>query len=114
MQQSWRRKSPHKPSFRLGRVAFFVNKTIPDNEWAVDVNPEEQDLVACLRIKSSAGHLRIHNVHNRLQWIDIERLVKTCSGPSDIVLGDFNSHHPLWGGHNMRQQTDSSGKALAK
>lgn len=42
------------------------------------------------------------HVYNHLDTVDIDKLLRTCTtGEADILLGDFNRRHKLWGGSRV-------------
>jgi hypothetical protein len=49
--------------------------------------------------------LRLFNIYNqpeRLQLSAVARLLSLIIGDNnELVLGDFNLHHPMWGGPNI-------------
>ncbi|KAG7064329.1 zinc knuckle [Colletotrichum scovillei] len=103
----------------LDPVAFLVLDTIPIGHWHptfhedLDADPRvfqdrldrldpptprHQDaFAATLALSTLAGPINIHNVYNRQTKINIDRLLATCTlGQDNLLLGDFNLHHPRW------------------
>src|SRR5438132_823521 len=127
IQEPWqnpRRKTTHQPlrsGFRLyyyeddeTKVCFYVNRRIPASacEWQA----------ASARLATLTIHLdrtiHIHNMYNPPQEYTagnttvIESVRSRLSWPGEhLLLGDFNLHHPLWGGPLVRR-THSAADAL--
>ncbi|KAI3528724.1 zinc knuckle [Colletotrichum abscissum] len=103
----------------LDPVAFLVLDTIPVGHWHptfhedLDADPRdfqdrldrldppmprhEDAFAATLALSTLAGPINIHNVYNRQTKINIDRLLATCTlGQDNLLLGDFNLHHPRW------------------
>jgi len=69
--------------------------------------------VIMLEIQAANGTLGIINVYNppdngpRIRmWSQIERALKEAKGEV-ILLGDFNAHHPVWGGGHVRREPEA-------
>ncbi len=113
IQEPWR--SPHISSYhRLKdrfdlvypyhedtRVCFYVNKRIPKAKWY----PSYQGPDLCsLNVKMENERiLRIHNIYNPGgQETDglnaLQEVLIRNKDSEQIMLGDFNLHHPHWGG----------------
>ena len=89
------------------RVYFLVSKRISTQEWRF--HPSHAD-VASLTLRTTIRTVEIINVYNpsptSLRSLTPSRLAEVrdalqrCSehGNQPILLGDFNLHHPAWGG----------------
>ncbi|KAK7911116.1 RNA-directed DNA polymerase from mobile element jockey [Apiospora marii] len=94
-----------RPPKCLGiKVAFYVERSITVGDWYV-TEPEGGDpnrgCVATLHLKTSSGEIHITNVYNHENRVCIPSLMKFLSGDGyDLVVGDFNLHHPHWEGHH--------------
>ncbi|RFN48513.1 hypothetical protein FIE12Z_7259 [Fusarium flagelliforme] len=95
----------------LHSVAFYVHKSIPTTSWKIETpNDKNKGLVATLILITLTGTLSIHNVYNRNRAVDVEKLadyIATFKG-DNILLGDFNLHHPLWSGEGKGNVTKDS------
>jgi exonuclease III len=94
------------------RVCFFVNKKIDHSRWRFREHSKD---VCSLVIKLSADHqdqqkVAVHNIYNAggvgspipRTLTDIRAVLEEHSSDEQILLGDFNLHHPLWGGQAVR------------
>ena len=97
------------------RVCFFINKKIDQARWRF----EERTRDICSIIldstddQQSQERIVIHNVYNPPKTSSNQQSalpqVREALGQhqtnEQVLLGDFNLHHPLWGGLN-REVTD--------
>ena len=67
-----------------------------------------------LEIQTEDGNLSIINVYNpqdngpRIRtWARIEKALNDAEGEI-ILLGDFNAHHPAWGGIHVEREPQAS------
>ncbi|KAL6152343.1 hypothetical protein ACJQWK_05935 [Exserohilum turcicum] len=94
------------------RVCFFVNKRIDHNRWRFKEHSRD---VCSLVIEPSRDQqeqqsVAIHNIYNAVggggpigsTLVDVRAVLEKHSSNEQILLGDFNLHHPLWGGQNVR------------
>lgn len=103
------------------RVCFFVNKKIDQTRWRF----EERTRDTCSIIvdptddQQSHGRIIIHNLYNppktlrnRQSTLPYAReALRQYQADEQVLLGDFNLHHPLWGELN-REVTDSESEDL--
>ncbi|CAG9978303.1 unnamed protein product [Clonostachys byssicola] len=97
-------KPKPRSKWQLDRVAFYVHESIPLEDWGVTYHTEKsKGLVATLFLNTTSGAVNIHNVYNQHKQLDMDHLFSYCKiCRSDILLGDFNLHHPTWGGDGLR------------
>ncbi|KAJ0160825.1 putative RNA-directed DNA polymerase from transposon BS [Colletotrichum tanaceti] len=95
---------PPKELVSLYRIGFYVHDSIPLADWDVFSHDNgNKSMVATLKLSTRSGSIAIHNVYNHTLKLDMAELLATCTtSPSDLLLGDFNLHHPLWGGPNVK------------
>ena len=94
------------PTGESARVCFFVNERIDKCSWTVkEWSPDFQTLQLKQGVEQEQEQntLYIHNVYHRPQPEDptetLDLLKRALELAGDhIVVGDFNLHHPLWGG----------------
>jgi exonuclease III len=120
MQEPWRNPqmptTSRPPNYHLiyplskeTRVCFYVSKAINQNEW--ETTEHSPDLVT-LTIYLSGRTLHIHNCYNpppnlltSRNLATLQLLPQALSHPGEHMLdGDFNLHHPLWGGISLPTQ----------
>jgi endonuclease/exonuclease/phosphatase family metal-dependent hydrolase len=66
-------------------------------------------------------HLTIHNVYNPTRrsesdnsvLTDVRAIMQNNQSEEQILLGDFNLHHPMWGGADVRHIDPDSADLLA-
>lgn len=124
-QEPWRNAEffttyhPQKDIFHLiymenpfTRVCFFINKRLAASSWyATHHSP---DLCTISLQLPSLEKLHIHNIHNPIIINNAPGHLpllseKLATSPLDehIILGDFNLHHPAWGGIGTKIDNDS-------
>jgi exonuclease III len=103
------------------RVCFFINKTINQARWRF----EERTRDICSIIldptddQQSRERVVIHNVYNppktssnrQSALPQVREALRQHQTNEQVLLGDFNLHHPLWGGLN-REVTDLESEDL--
>lgn len=96
----------------LQHVCFYVDYSIPATRWHVeDANTEaNKGLVATLRLMTASDcPLSIHNVYNHKDRLDVSDLLSTAGSIGDnVLIGDFNFHHPDWSGDRVGRRTDNA------
>ena len=89
-----------------------MNKRINHNRWRFKEHSRD---VCSLVIEPSRDQqeqqsVAIHNIYNAVggggptgsTLVDVRAVLEKHSSNEQILLGDFNLHHPLWGGQNVR------------
>jgi hypothetical protein len=103
------------------RVCFFVNKKIGQTRWRF----EERTRDICSIVidqtddQQSQERVVIHNVYNPPKTSSnrqsvlpqVREALEHHQTNEQVLLGDFNLHHPLWGGLN-REVTDPESEDL--
>ncbi|KAK1447596.1 zinc knuckle [Colletotrichum melonis] len=91
-------------------VGFYVTQSIDPSDWRIDWREHDNDhysSVASLFLNTSCGEITIHNVYNNKQSISMSKLLTDSdhpvTGESAILVGEFNLHHPGWGGDGVAQ-----------
>lgn len=95
------------------RVCFFVNNRMARSDW--NAHFPSPDLCT-LSLKTRDGDIQVHNVYNpspfspRMRAVGtLETLRQQLQMPGQhIIVGDFNLHHPWWGGPSIPTQHDSA------
>ena len=92
------------------KVCFMVSKEVHSDHWSYKTY---SPYVASLRLRTIDNHLTIINVYNprsngpRIQtWEKIAEAIAEVEGEI-ILLGDFNAHHPAWGGTQAANEPQS-------
>ncbi|KAF5637881.1 hypothetical protein F52700_4584 [Fusarium sp. NRRL 52700] len=70
-------KNPYLEKEKLHAVAYLIHKSIPIADWDVE----------------------FHDDMKKVEMLDLVQRV-TATG-QDFLVGDFNLHHPWWGGDNL-------------
>ncbi|KAG7043978.1 zinc knuckle, partial [Colletotrichum scovillei] len=91
-------------------VGFYVTQSIGPSDWRIDWREHDNDhygSVASMFLNTSCGKITIHNVYNNNQSIFMSILLTDSdhpvNGESAVMVGDFNLHHPGWGGDRVAQ-----------
>ena len=105
------------------RVCFFVNRRIDHKRWQVTEHSRD---ISSLTIEVSEERgvkqsLTIHNVYNptqnstssRTTLVDVRAIVSKYQMNEQVLLGDFNLHHPMWGGPRIRYTDPESEDLIA-
>lgn len=126
IQEPWRNPFQHTTYHRLAqhfelsyyphkdtRVCFFINKRLALSSWSATTHSTD---FSTLEIKTKDNRIiHIHNVYNPCQTSgsssrlgEIQKVLQgTRSNVEHILLGDFNLHHPLWGGAGVEAEEDA-------
>lgn len=91
------------------RVSTYISKRIPRNQWKVS---HLSRFVHTIRIETSNRTLYIHNVYNSPdddQGIDeistiFREIASNEPNAEHVLIGDFNTHSPRWGGIGIYTQ----------
>ena len=135
IQEPWKNPTtalllnPYQSGFHLlyksggdTRVCFYINEKIDPESW--DVEYPTEDLCTLnieIRIGSVLRKIHIHNIYNpsplSISATDspstLPAALRQLNGPGEhILLGDFNLHHPHWGGARVRGQHEASEQLL--
>ncbi|KAF1847201.1 uncharacterized protein K460DRAFT_55086 [Cucurbitaria berberidis CBS 394.84] len=106
-----------KEPTKLAKVAFLIHEAL--NGWSVS-QPEDENrgIVATLHLETRDGSsIAFHNVYNHEKRLDVEALTEPCldETKAHVLLGDFNLHHPLWGGGQLkRRNIEAKAKLLVE
>jgi exonuclease III len=105
------------------RVCFFINKRLDHKKWQFKEHSRD---TCSLRIEfgddqQERQHITIHNIYNPARrsesngtvLSDIRTVLHNNQANEQILLGDFNLHHPMWGGANVRYTDPESADLLA-
>jgi hypothetical protein len=118
---------PVYPADKHARVCFMVNKRLDLTAWTTDFSG---DFLATLQLETKGSYIQIVNCYalpqNSLPSLDaspIYQVPDLLARRNEIVLlGDFNLHHPRWGGtrvlypeaqaHELVEMVDARGLSL--
>jgi Endonuclease-reverse transcriptase len=88
------------------KVAFLVSRALQEADWSwKSYGPH----VAALSLRAECGTVTIINVYNPRSttqipaWQAITQALHEAEGET-ILLGDFNIHHPKWGGRQAARE----------
>lgn len=104
------KKTEHRDE-RPARVCIFISKKIDPARWTHIVVSRDYQIV---RINSEWRTIYIHNIYNEPRGGTITRIREEIEririGDRDgehMILGDFNLHHPSWGGAGTRGDAEA-------
>ncbi|KAJ3562896.1 hypothetical protein NPX13_g8391 [Xylaria arbuscula] len=91
------------------RVCLFINKSIDHLRW--QFKEHTRDICTWIVTLANEQHLVLHNIYNPGQTASdrqsvlplLRQILDEYSHEEQIVLGDFNLHHELWGGISVRE-----------
>jgi Reverse transcriptase (RNA-dependent DNA polymerase)/Endonuclease-reverse transcriptase len=90
------------------RTCLLINKRLAPSQWTTSVQPD----YCWIRITTDKGTVTIHNIysetppnlHTRNWNTPIPLLQQELQHPGEhLIVGDFNLHHPIWGGPGVNQ-----------
>src|SRR5437763_2435120 len=92
------------------KVCFMISKEVHPGYWSYKAYSPH---IASLQLRTMDNHLTIINVYNprsngpRIQtWEKVAEATAEVEGEM-ILLGDFNAHHPVWGGTQAANEPQS-------
>ena len=109
---------PAYPKQFRSRACFLVRKTFPLSSWSVEYPAPD---IASLTLQIEGRTIHIHNVYSKSpnsythinQESPIFKLPQLLSKPGEhVLLGDFNLHHPIWGGPQCFTRHDMADELL--
>jgi hypothetical protein len=94
----------------LAKVCFYVHQSIPKERWSVVYHEKDNNnLAATLHLSTPVGQVAIHNIYNRKKKANIDQFIEdTTISRRDIIVGDFNLHHPQWSGRLLKPWSNCS------
>lgn len=98
------------PEAKSPRTAIYISKEMSTLAW--EVKEYSSDLIAVV-IQTETQKIQILNCYNPTSSIYdrntgtlplLQEAIEEGAGQEQIVLGDFNLHHPTWGGNTAQDQ----------
>lgn len=92
------------------RVCMFINKRLDHTKWQFESHNRHFCTVTIdLGRGDQAAEIKIHNIYNPNHTLEnrqsvmpqLRRVLESAQRAEQIVLGDFNLHHEMWGGPNV-------------
>jgi endonuclease/exonuclease/phosphatase family metal-dependent hydrolase len=92
------------------RVCFFINKRIPSHHWTVTHHTPDVSTLE-LQWGEQGETIAIHNIYNPVVAIEptysaitvLQGVLRQWNRTEQLVVGDFNLHHPYWGGFRVQR-----------
>jgi hypothetical protein len=90
------------------RTCLLVHKRIPISTWSAGQEPD----YCWIRLELESGPITIHNIYSEIPesyettiWnTPIPQVLAAIQDPGrHLIVGDFNLHHPFWGGPAVRR-----------
>ncbi|KAJ5809036.1 reverse transcriptase [Penicillium pulvis] len=93
-------------------VCFYISKNLHPGEWSCTLVDRDYQI---LKLRKAHAHgnwtdLFVHNIYNRQGTGIPDKLRQELSKRKEaehIVVGDFNAHHPVWGGPGAPAEAES-------
>jgi hypothetical protein len=100
------------------KTAFLISREINQSDWGWQ-NQGNDASVLCLKIQQTWTRIintyipekQYHPDGHERAFVDLGRILGWSEVPT-LLLGDFNTHHPSWGGEDTR--TDPTGETLCE
>lgn len=99
------------PDYDKPRTCIFVNKRIATNSWSTTITSGD---LCSIHIRNQDNNiLHVHNVYNPVKGDNLSTLpilreeLAKYGNEEQLMLGDFNLHHPSWGGDNAKADPES-------
>lgn len=128
IQELWRNAHhntthhPHKHLFDLvyldnaeTRVCVFINRKIPKARWtAIHHSPDLTIITITTSPGTEENTLYIHNFYNPTTDTGesniplLQGVLAAIPGQNHILVGNFNLHHPLWGGESAQRHSEAN------
>ncbi|EDN04466.1 predicted protein [Histoplasma mississippiense (nom. inval.)] len=95
------------------RTCMFINRRIPRGRWTATTPSPDFCTVSIQCTEAPEDTIHIHNLYNPEtstgnSTIPLLRTTVTeADSEKQIVVGDFNLHHPLWGGTRSDQDAEA-------
>ncbi|EDN02399.1 predicted protein [Histoplasma mississippiense (nom. inval.)] len=86
------------------RTCMFINRRIPRGRWTATTPSPDFCTVSIQCTEAPEDTIHIHNLYNPETSTGnstiplLRRTITEANSEKQIVVGDFNLHHPLWGG----------------
>ena len=138
IQEPWR--NPHSPTtynpqdsnYHLAfaptdhtRACFYISKQLAEDSWEIDQkgHPDVATLTLRLQCGSTPMQLQVHNVYSMSPTHqtavdtpaieELETWLAEDPTSGHLVLGDFNLHHPRWGGTTCLTQHTAADRLIS-
>ena len=112
---------PDDGESRPARICFFVNKRLDHSKWRFDAHSRDAgSLTIEIQLEDrETTQITIYNVYNPTKGAEdresvlpvVSRILGTATttaAKEQMVLGDFNLHHGMWGGEGVAQVDQES------
>ena len=117
LQEPWRHPTENTsikhPAYHLvfpdghkGRTCIYVSKLLAVGKWRVEKTPEADGDITSISMQTDIGKIYVNNIynpppasHSSKELGNLKHLPELLSKAGrHILVGDFNLHHPRWGG----------------
>jgi len=133
IQEPWRNKfqtttyHPIKDRFdlvynthRKTRVCFFINRHLKGTWSHIHHTPDLDSLHLQIQDGDQRKTLHIHNIYNPIEGTenrqstlpDLRKALEEDRRGEHLIVGDFNLHHPMWAGTQLRRSSIEAGDLL--
>ncbi|KAI0991993.1 hypothetical protein K3495_g16193, partial [Podosphaera aphanis] len=94
------------PDVSKSRTCIYVSKHLEVGRWRKEETPEEAGGdITCISLQTNRGKIYVNNIYNppslshgSKELGTIKFIPEIISKGLHILVGDFNLHHPRWGG----------------
>ncbi|KAJ5190109.1 uncharacterized protein N7498_009094 [Penicillium cinerascens] len=93
-------------------VCFYVSKNLYPGEWSCTLVDRDYQILKLQKahVDGNWTDLFVHNIYNRQGTGMPDKLRQELSKRKEvehIIVGDFNAHHPVWGGPGAPAEAES-------
>ncbi|KAF5669922.1 reverse transcriptase [Fusarium denticulatum] len=102
---------PDKDESGPARVCFFINKRLDHSKWHLKETSRDLCSLNLILGTEEEQQITVHNVYNPTQTATerrstlplLDKALEQSSQHEQIVVGDLNLHHELWGGDRVQR-----------
>ena len=88
---------------------IYINKRLNHSKWQFESYGQDHCTVTLLTGQGDESTVKLHNLYNPDQTAEnrqsvlsrLQRVLDAAGQAEQIVMGDFNLHHELWGGSHV-------------
>ncbi|EGU72833.1 hypothetical protein FOXB_16658, partial [Fusarium oxysporum f. sp. conglutinans Fo5176] len=111
---------PDKDQTLPARVCFFINKRLDHSRWHFEEANRDLGSLNLRLGTEEEQRIMVHNVYNPTQTATergstlplLGKALEQSSQHEQIIIGDFNLHHELWGGDRVQRADPNAAELI--
>ncbi|KAF6525599.1 hypothetical protein HZS61_011394 [Fusarium oxysporum f. sp. conglutinans] len=111
---------PDKDQTLPARVCFFINKRLDHSRWHFEEANRDLGSLNLRLGTEEEQRIMVHNVYNPTQTATergstlplLGKALEQLSQHEQIIIGDFNLHHELWGGDRVQRADPNAAELI--